>query len=135
MKNCNICNKNKPLNEFVERKNRPSGYQAYCKQCHNLKRKLNYNSEYMRNFDLKKSYGITQDDYNEMFTKQNGCCKICEIHILNLNQKRKKHLCIDHDHKTGKIRGLLCDKCNRGIGLLQDSKYVLLNAYNYLNAF
>ena len=79
--------------------------------------------------------GLTIEDYNIMFKKQNGCCAICNKHILELNQKKKKHLCIDHNHDTGAIRGLLCDKCNRGIGLLQDDKEILLNAYNYLCKF
>jgi hypothetical protein len=135
MKKCNVCDIEKSLDKFVKRANRPNGFQAYCKECHNKKMRLKDNKEYMRNFDLKKSYGITINDYNKMFNEQYGCCAICKIHILELGQKIKKHLCVDHNHETGQVRGLLCDKCNRGIGLLQDNKDVLLNAYNYLDKF
>jgi len=133
MKECKICSVVKPFDDFVKRKNRPSGVQSYCKKCHNAKMKLKDRTEYNRNFDLNKSYGIGIEDYNEMFAKQNGCCEICKTHITQLNQTRKKHLCVDHDHETGKVRGLLCDKCNRGIGLLQDNKDIILNAYHYLS--
>lgn len=135
MKKCKICNVEKSLDKFVKRANRPSGFQAYCKECHNIKMKLKDRTEYNRNFSLKKEYGISINDYNIMFANQKGCCAIFKIHILELEQKIKKHLCVDHNHKTGQVRGLLCDKCNRGIGLLMDNKEVILNAYNYLNKF
>lgn len=133
MKKCNICLSVKPFDKFVKRKNRLSGIQAYCKECHNAKMKLKDRTEYNRKFDLNKAYGISIDDYNRMFAEQNGCCAICKTHITELNQRRKKHLCVDHDHHTRQVRGLLCDKCNRGIGLLQDDVKILLNAFNYLN--
>jgi len=63
-----------------------------------------------RNERFKRRYGITLDDYNEMLKKQSNKCKICKISPDNLKRK----LCIDHCHETGKIRGLLCDKCNNG---------------------
>ena len=88
----------------------------------------------MKNYDLKKSYGITYDDYNKMFIEQNGCCAICDTHITDINHKHKKHLCIDHNHETGKVRGLLCDSCNRGIGLLKDNYKILIKAANYLKS-
>lgn len=132
MKKCNICKIEKNFDEFVKRLNRKSGIQAYCKKCHNEKRKLNANPKKIRNYDLKKSYGIDSLYYDKLFNDQNGCCAICKIHISELNQKIKKYLCIDHDHNNGKIRGLLCDKCNRGIGLLKDSAENLLSAYNYI---
>jgi hypothetical protein len=135
MKNCSICKIEKDLSNFVKRANRKSGVQSYCKECHNKKMKLKDRTEYTRNFDLKKSYGITIDDYNKMFIEQKGCCAICNIHLLDIKQKTKRNLCVDHDHNTGVIRGLLCDKCNRGIGLLQDNKEIILSAYNYLNNF
>jgi hypothetical protein len=135
MKKCNVCDMEKSLDKFVKRANRPNGFQAYCKECHNKKMRLNDRSEYNRSFSLKKQYGITIEDYNKMFLKQNGCCAICNLHILEINKGIKKNLCVDHNHETGQVRGLLCDKCNRGIGLLQDNKDILLRAYNYLDKF
>jgi len=58
MKNCNICNQEKSLDLFVKRKNRKSGVQSYCKECHNKKQRGRNTKDYMRNFDLKKYYGI-----------------------------------------------------------------------------
>lgn len=73
-------------------------------------------------------YGISVSDYNEMFSNQNGCCAICgkpeKLHHSRLH--------IDHDHKTGIVRGLLCSKCNQGIGLFNDNIDLLQSAYNYL---
>lgn len=132
MKECNICKEIKSFDLFVKRKNRKSGIQPYCKECHNKKMRLKYSSETMRNYDLNKKYGINLDDYELFINKQNGCCKICNIHVSQINKKHKKYLCVDHCHKTKLIRGLLCDKCNRGIGLLQDNHEILLSAYNYL---
>lgn len=77
---------------------------------------------------LKSMYNITLDDYNKMFEDQNGCCKICEKHQSELN----KPLFVDHCHTTGKVRGLLCSKCNLGIGYADDSVNILKNMIKYL---
>lgn len=75
-----------------------------------------------------KQYNITQEEYYEMFDKQNGCCKICNTHQSEL----KSSLHIDHNHLTNKIRGLLCNKCNQGLGLFNDNIILLTNSINYL---
>jgi len=77
---------------------------------------------------LKKDYGITLDDWNRMFEAQNGCCAICGQHQSDLSRT----LCVDHNHETGKVRGLLCGTCNRSIGLLKDDKDILRSAISYL---
>lgn len=73
-------------------------------------------------------HGITLEQYQVMYDKQNGCCAICNVH----QDKLKQAMCVDHNHITGKIRGLLCGKCNRGIGYLNDSINTLEQAINYL---
>ena len=130
MKNCSKCKIEKPLTEFHKRSNRPSGHASSCKSCR-VKEKRTPN--YMRKYDLKKSYGITLEDYDNMFELQEGKCAICEKHLNEVKSGRKKNLCVDHNYDTGEVRGLLCDKCNRGIGLLNDSVEVLKNAIKYLN--
>ena len=85
----------------------------------------------MREYDLMKSYSITVDDYNRMFESQYGKCAICGT-SSSVESSRKKYLCVDHNHETGKVRGLLCDKCNRGIGLLNDDIQTLISAIKYL---
>lgn len=79
--------------------------------------------------DLKKRFGITIEEYNEMFNKQNGICLICGKHQSEI----KKRFAVDHNHETGKIRGLLCGKCNPLLGYADDNINILLSAINYLN--
>lgn len=101
-----------------------------------VKKNPNYQKEWNKqnyhkktNKRLKWMYGITLEQYNQLFAAQNGCCKICSTHQGQL----RRTLCVDHDHKTGKIRGLLCDLCNRGLGYLKDNTVILLEAIKYLN--
>lgn len=83
---------------------------------------------YIRNWHLVKTYGITSEDYNNMFIEQGGRCAICGKHQTEF----KKRLAVDHCHDTGKVRGLLCDSCNNGIGKLKDDIQLLTNAIKYL---
>lgn len=78
---------------------------------------------------LKKGYGLTVAQYEAMFKSQNGACKICSGQNLN-----GRPLGVDHDHKTGKIRGLLCQPCNLAIGYMNDDILTLYKAADYLEA-
>ena len=78
---------------------------------------------------LKVIYGITLEEYSLMFEKQEGCCLGCKKHRSIL----KTDLCVDHCHTTGKVRGLLCNKCNTALGMIEDNKDTLLNLITYLN--
>lgn len=86
------------------------------------------NQEKAREKSLKKWYGITLADYNQMFADQNGFCLICGVHQSQV----KKTFCVDHDHETGEIRGLLCDQCNKGLGQFEDNPSLLQRAIDYL---
>lgn len=93
------------------------------------KNKRNWNKRNMDkrvNYRLKK-YGISLEDYNLIFKKQNGVCNIC--FKANKNNHR---LNVDHCHKTGKVRGLLCGKCNTALGLLKDKPEIIMAAFNYI---
>lgn len=79
---------------------------------------------------LKKLYGLTLEDYNAMVCDQNGCCAICGIHQLEVEQK----LHVDHNHKTGKVRGLLCPKCNLRLEPIEDIAFKIA-AEEYLKNF
>lgn len=159
-KKCPKCKLNKNSSEFSKDSHKKDGRCSWCKECiknkklkNHIKEKIyrdNYyqsnkerlllwqkerniiNPEKRRNVyrraSLKLKYGITQDEYNKLFEEQNGCCAICGKH----QSEFKKALHIDHNHKTGKVRGLLCFNCNMGIGRLQDSKELLLKAVDYL---
>ncbi len=83
----------------------------------------------VRKIALRASYGITVDDYDRLFKAQRGRCAICGTTDPG---QGKKHLCVDHCHKTKVVRGLLCHTCNRALGLLSDSVKVLEKATIYL---
>ncbi|MCX6711636.1 MAG: endonuclease VII domain-containing protein [Candidatus Woesearchaeota archaeon] len=90
-----------------------------------------------KNRKLKTIFGITLNQYGQMLELQNGVCAICgkeEITIDSRSHKTQK-LSVDHDHQTGKVRGLLCAKCNKMIGLSNDDNNVLISAINYLNKY
>lgn len=71
----------------------------------------------VKGYVLKRRYGVTVEQYNTLFEKQNGCCAICTAH----QSQFKKALHLDHCHKTDKIRGLLCVNCNTALGHLKES--------------
>jgi len=74
--------------------------------------------------------GVTQHMYDQMYEAQQGCCALC-----GEPEEKFAWLCIDHDHENGKIRGLLCPNCNRGLGLLQDNPQLLQKAAAYVSAY
>ena len=77
------------------------------------------------------THGVTEKDYKYLFRIQGGVCAICK----GVPNGRWKQLNIDHCHKTGTVRGLLCSSCNKALGCYQDSKEILLSAIEYLNRF
>ena len=119
--------------------NRRKQQREYLKA--NPKQRKNHNkrsSEYARTHPEKRKilmraalcrqYGITSERFDELYDLQQGCCAICGIHQSGLKQT----LSIDHDHKTGGVRGLLCNKCNLALGSLGDDVRVLQRAVDYL---
>lgn len=89
-----------------------------------------------RNFNnkLKLKYNITKEDYDRFLLQQDKKCAICRKEEIDIDKRNNKirELAVDHSHETGKVRGLLCGKCNKAIGLLKDSTELLTNAINYL---
>lgn len=81
-----------------------------------------------KNGQLKRNYGITIEDFNKMFDEQLGHCAICGKHQTELGQS----LCVDHNHDTGKVRGLLCINCNAGLGNFKDDSELVFRALEYL---
>ena len=84
--------------------------------------------ERIRNYRLLQNYGITNQDYEQMLEDQGFCCAGCG---LNQNILEKK-INVDHDHITGKVRGLLCGSCNRALGLIKDNLETLVKLQKYL---
>lgn len=87
-------------------------------------------SDRQRKYQLQSKYGITEDDYQQLLISQEYSCAICKTQ----NPTGKwKVFAVDHCHDTGIVRGLLCNECNRGMGLLGDSVERLQQAIDYLN--
>ena len=76
------------------------------------------NPNYHRDYNLMYKYGITIEQYNQMFKEQKGCCRICGRHQTEVTQK----LNVDHCHVTGKVRGLLCWSCNHKLGWFENNR-------------
>lgn len=85
-----------------------------------------------RDAQLRTLYGISLDEYEEMLLSQRGLCKICELPERHMKRGKVCALSVDHDHKTGVVRGLLCNNCNRALGLFGENASVLESARRYL---
>lgn len=112
---CRLCGVEKPISEFYFRKD--SGhYRSECKEC-------------FSKLSSFRDTGWTPEKYEEAYIKQNGRCAICGC---KLNSSRYTRFAGDHDHRTGKLRGLLCTNCNTALGLFKDSIERLEMAKRYL---
>jgi|TARA_S200002703_G_scaffold53469_2_gene46232 hypothetical protein len=134
MKTCSTCEEEKEFSFFVKSKGHKDGYHGVCKPCRNEQRRKRgrpgETPEKVRQWNLKKYFGITPCDYDEILKSQQGRCAICR----NLPTKKDKNvLHVDHDHKTGEIRGLLCSSCNVSLGNFKDDVELLKEAIRYLN--
>jgi hypothetical protein len=140
---CKIC---KEDNRFCKRK---SGLDSHCKDCKREYDNIYYskNSEKIRNrrkkwysenstradktskkYWLKYKYGISLEERTRLFIQQNGKCAVCSRH----ESEFKKELSVDHSHKTGKVRGLLCAPCNHALGLLKEDVKRMSNLIKYV---
>lgn len=135
---------------IVEKTGAPTKWFGRCKSCNELheqsSRELQKNQSPMscknyrppnKQFDdrrdgiIRRQYGITLDEYNQMLENQDYKCAICG----NEDEVEGRRLAIDHCHTEGKVRGLLCGKCNRGLGLFYDNATLLKNAISYLDKY
>lgn len=82
---------------------------------------------------LKLSYGLSLEEFNALLEAQNYVCAICKKpETATAHPGRKQWLAVDHDHTTGRVRGLLCSQCNRSLGGFQDSVMILKRAIDYM---
>jgi hypothetical protein len=86
----------------------------------------------VHNCQLKRKFGITVEQFNEMLTAQNGVCAICGT--AEIEQRTGRRLSVDHCHASGRIRALLCIRCNPGLGSFKDSPELLRAAADYIEA-
>lgn len=133
---CPLCKKTSPPEDFY------TSSVKHCKECWRSYHKRWKEVNRKQHLDIsKKCWAKNKDNYNldrklggrslfeELLQNQNGVCAVCSNPEMS---GRYKTLSVDHDHITGKIRGLLCSSCNRGIGLLKDNIEVLKSAISYL---
>lgn len=122
-KQCSKCNSTRPKSCFTPKKGSFLNIESTCKICR---------AEKASQRRFKDLYKITSDDYKQMLLDQNYKCAICKTE--RRSNRTAGALAVDHSHKTGKVRGLLCSRCNLGIGILKDDITFLQNAINYLEA-
>jgi hypothetical protein len=139
-KYCRKCSSEHPVSNFGKCSRSKDGCQIWCKACMLEYREKNREKtraqdkiKYHKNRDgylnswYKRKYGISLEDYNNIFNKQNGKCAICRGKCSS-----GRRLAVDHDHKTGIVRGLLCGHCNQAIGKLHDSPEIIKRALDYV---
>lgn len=113
---CNSCGYTKEFLEFTRNSNSPDGYYSLCKQC-------------KRDRQYKATYGISLEEYQTLLELQEECCAICGDHASTVAKNR---LYVDHCHKEGHVRGLLCSHCNFVLGQAKDNVEILESAILYL---
>ena len=137
MKVCSHCRQAKPLDEYyIAKKKLKSGKiketpRYICKACDKKAKRARdkRTPEQRANKHLLDKYGITLEQKREMIRMQGCKCAICPVKLSD-EVLSKSH--VDHCHETGKIRGVLCNNCNRGIGHLMHDSQILLNASRYV---
>lgn len=146
LKTCTKCKTLKSLDEFHNDRTRPGGKCYCCKKCESERAKRFYikNKEKInrkhREYDrankdkirlqkrvsnLRRKYDLTIQEWNQICDSQQNICAIC---------KKLAKLVVDHCHKSGKVRGALCDKCNQALGLFYENTDSLMNAITYLES-
>jgi len=149
---CRNCKKRKPLHLFNSRQQDRllKGRVGECLKCDLVKqrkyrnrmgeslnaiRRLRYKANPLKhkNSELKKLYGITLDEFYAMLKSQGNKCAICGDTKEKINEGKRFNFQVDHCHKTGRIRGILCFMCNNALGKWRDSVEILTSAIAYIN--
>jgi len=139
---CGTCHETKPYSRFSPRGKRGDIvlYKSVCKQCAATRARKwakdnpERNRENSLNWQLRNVYGIEPERYYELLDRQGGVCAVCGKDELSAHGRTgtRFRLSVDHCHVTGRVRGLLCQSCNRAIGLLGDNIGILEKAIDYL---
>ncbi len=130
---CKRCNQELPISRFSKSKKNKGGYNVKCTKCvyeHYYKDKRDLIRERQLYYRYKYLYGISKEDYQKLLRDCDNSCNICRSKLENL----QGGLVIDHCHITNKLRGLLCQNCNRALGGFKDSPEILQKAIEYLNS-
>jgi hypothetical protein len=144
LKRCARCKRGLAPGEFQKNRSKTDGLQSYCRRCWNEyehQRRQDNIEEHRktgrtaaRRHRLKKNFGLTEAEYDRMLEGQNGLCAICGQAETARWKGRTIRLGVDHCYQTGRVRGLLCNQCNRALGCFKDSVDYLRSAIAYLEA-
>lgn len=127
-------------------------HEKSCKECMSAARRAHYkakrdsvlkrvrkyrkgNPDKIKHTKLMQTYGISFAEYNVILASQNGVCAVCEREERAIWRGQKTRLAVDHDHSTGAVRGLLCQKCNRALGLLEENVRHMARLIEYIEKF
>jgi len=141
---CKHCKKEKSIEDFTRNRAKKDGLNIYCRAC--CTDKLNYwkqnnksltteykkryrdlNRKEIRDYGLRYRYGINSEQFDKIFESQGRLCAIC-----GSDKSDSRNFVVDHNHKTGNIRGILCSYCNRGLGIFKDDVDIMTRAILYL---
>jgi hypothetical protein len=121
---CRRCGCDKPAEDFPRNKNGPDGRHWNCRVCHRAQqRESRERSGGARKYHLKRRYGLTLQEFDGLLADQGLLCPIC---------LERPAVHVDHDHSTGKVRGILCEMCNGGLGQFRDNPETIRSAIEYL---
>ena len=139
---CSKCKTEKDCFLFKRDNRKGSGRSSWCRLCdnrwHREQRKSRSPAQIERDrlrgrtYNREYYYGITPDTYARMLQQYNDVCAICKQPETRIVKGSLSSLSVDHDHETGNIRGLLCDSCNKVLGLFQDAPMLFRSAADYL---
>lgn len=131
-KKCRKCDETKPLEAFHRHANTKGGRRHECATCtqeYHREMRKKHGRNFYRKYALKRHYKMTLQDYEGLLALQDGRCAICNT---SDPQGPWGTFTVDHDHKTGEVRGLLCQLCNQGLGDFKDNVEFLASAIRYL---
>ncbi len=144
---CSKCNETKNLSDFSKHKQTGDGHNSWCRKCVSIVDKAYRKShpekapvlalrakkwrqghpQWQLRYNLRHHYKMLTGQYRQLLSEQHNRCKLCKVTF-----SETKRPCVDHNHTTGKIRGLLCSKCNRGLGCFNDNIETFEAAVEYL---
>ena len=140
IKRCAACEQTKPVTEFYRLPGFTDTYRSYCKPCHKAKRKARYDKAGGKDVPyeqlLKREYGITLADYNAILRSQAHRCAVCRRpETMRTKSGEVRRLSVDHDHVTGRVRGLLCHRCNVLVWAFEENHAILGLIDRYVEDF
>lgn len=138
---CRECNSKSTKSRYNPKKVILADGSKKCSKCKQIKSKEHFSSGMICksckvNSYLLHKYGISLSEFESILQDQNGKCAICSKKFeVKQGYNHQSGICVDHDHKTNKVRGLLCHSCNTGLGKLQDDIQILQKSIIYLNKY